>query len=615
MGKNLFIPYDIHYKSPSGAVPDGTAIRFLIELPATLQSSWANLIIAKEGFKKNSIPMKCIERTEDGSSWTCEFTPPDSGLWFYEFEAEGEWLPAVIRCGSDGCGTFFYDSPLFLQTVYDKPFTTPSFLKGGVLYQIFPDRFYNSKTPKAGVPKDRILREDWGGMPEYRPDQDGIIHNNDYFGGDLKGITEKLDYLSNLGVTCLYLNPIFEAHSNHRYNTADYRKVDPLLGTNEDFIELCSTAKKRGISILLDGVFSHTGDDSIYFNKNRRYGKDGAFHDLMSPYRSWYQFERNSYKSWWGIDTLPEVNEEDPSYVEFICGKKGVLQKWLSYGASGFRLDVADELPDSFLDNLRKSVKSENPGAMILGEVWEDATTKISHGGRRRFLLGKQLDSVMNYPLRESLLHFVRNGDPGPLAEGIESLLSRYPKPSVDTLMNFLSTHDIERAITALAGPVLPANDRLKQAATKLTKEETKRGQKLLLIAYSILFFLPGVPCIYYGDEIGMQGYRDPFNRRCFDWEAVNGNPLTESLRRLSRIRKELHCTKEGGYRTLLRSHGLFAFQRSGGDRVLVLANSTEEEAGMEVPKEFADSAVYGGTLKDKILTVPPLTSAILVAK
>ncbi len=255
-----------------------------------------------------------------------------------------------------------------------------------MIYQIFPDRFAGSGKAKTDVPDDRVLRTDWGGEPNWRPTKDGKVLNNDFFGGDLAGITEKLPYLASLGVTCLYLNPIFEASSNHRYDTGNYERIDPLLGTDDDLRALCEKANEHGISVILDGVFSHTGDDSKYFNKYGRYDSLGAYQSKESSYYSWYKFDKwpNKYDSWWGIDILPEVQEDEPSYIEYITGENGIARRWLRCGIRGWRLDVADELPDAFLDAFRAAVKSETPDALILGEVWEDASNKTSYGERRR---------------------------------------------------------------------------------------------------------------------------------------------------------------------------------------------------------------------------------------
>lgn len=276
------------------------------------------------------------------------------------------------------------------------------------MYQIFPDRFYRSGTTKYNVPQDRYLHQRWGSQPEWRPNHQGEITNSDYFGGDLEGIIQKLDYLQSLGITCIYLNPIFEAHSNHRYDTADYTKVDPLLGTKEDFKRLCKEANKRGMHIMLDGVFNHTGSDSIYFNRKGRYQTLGAYQSQESPYYDWYQFYQwpEQYACWWNFETLPNVNETNETYNAYINGTDGVIQTWLKAGADGWRLDVADELPDLFLDDITKAAKQVKPTSMILGEVWEDASNKMAYGQRRRYLLGKQLDSVMNYPFREAIIGF-----------------------------------------------------------------------------------------------------------------------------------------------------------------------------------------------------------------
>ena len=294
-----------------------------------------------------------------------------------------------------------------------------------------------------------------------RQDMLGMMLYIDAFAGNLKGVKKKLPYLEELGVTCIYLNPIFEAHANHRYNTANYLKADPLLGTNEDFAALCAEAKKHGIRIILDGVFSHTGSDSLYFNREGRYGPGGAYRDRNSPYRSWYDFDSGyvgGYRSWWGFETLPEVNEETPSYVEFITGPGGVIDTWLRRGAAGFRLDVADELPDEFIEKVRAAVKRVSPEKFLLGEVWEDATTKFGFNKRRTYLLGKGLDSVMNYPFKNAVLDFVKGKPAEQAMTEILTICEHYPAPAMDTALNFLSTHDTERALTVIADE--PANGR-----------------------------------------------------------------------------------------------------------------------------------------------------------
>ncbi len=417
------------------------------------------------------------------------------------------------------------------------------------MYQIFPDRFYFSGEEKDIKRKDFTRNKDWYALPVWQPNEHGEITNSDFFMGDLKGIARKLDYLQQIGVSCIYLNPIGEAYSNHRYDTGDYSHVDPILGTEDDFRELCALAKERGIHVINDGVFSHTGADSVYFNRYGRYGDGGAYRDMNSPYYSWYKFNEwpDNYHSWWGFYTLPEVNETDPAFNEYINGENGIIRKYMRLGNSGWRLDVADELPDEFMVNLRNSVKEENPEALIVGEVWEDASNKESYGARRKFLLGEQLDTVMNYVFRGAILDFCRGQDARYTMASIMSVIENYPRPVLRVLMNSLSTHDTERALTIVAGEPLNDRDRAWQAAQKLSPEKRKMGIKLMKIASAMQYTLPGFPCVYYGDEAGMEGYRDPFNRCCYPWGKEN-KELVEWHKKLGALRAEYSAFWDGEF-------------------------------------------------------------------
>ena len=517
----IFHAQDTTYKSPFGAVSAGTPIRFQADLPKDGTLVQPQLLVCRDGQwdQPQIIPMTLQQTLPQVNRFRAAYTPKQPALLFYRFSCTHEGKTVDFYSDPDGKAVLQGDC-WWQLTVYDPAYQTPDFIKGGLYYQIFPDRFFCSKKAKQNVPADRILHPDFSGLPEFLPNAQGKILNNDYFGGDLAGIAEKIPYLRELGVTCLYLNPIFEAHSNHRYNTADYRKIDPLLGTEEDFRQLCDAAHQAGMAVILDGVFSHTGSDSIYFNREGRYGNSGAFRDPQSPYRKWYQFEQYPYRyhSWWGIDTLPNVNEEEPTYLDFICADDGVLAFWMGLGADGFRLDVADELPDCFLDAVRRQLKKHG-ARLLIGEVWEDASNKIAYGQRRRYLLGEQLDGVMNYPLGNAILSFVRNGGGQDLARTVWTILEHYPPQTVSVLMNSLSTHDIPRAITALAGEPFAGQDREWQAARHfLPPDRYQDGKKKLRLASLLQYLLPGVPCLYYGDEAGLSGYRDPFNRCPYPW-------------------------------------------------------------------------------------------------
>ena len=506
--------------------------------------------------------------------------------------------------------------PDFQQTVYDENFVTPDFLKGGIMYQIFPDRFFKSNQEKKNVPTTRVLRK-WGDTPYWNEEQMNGIWNNDYFGGDLKGIEEKLPYIADLGVTCIYLNPIFESHSNHRYDTADYEKVDSLLGDENDLKSLCKKSKEKyGISIILDGVFSHTGCDSRYFNMYNHYNDVGAYNSKQSPYYSWYKFINwpDDYHSWWGIKLLPEVIEEDESYRNYICGKNGILKKWLKCGIAGYRLDVADELPDIFLDDLRKSVKSENPNAIIIGEVWEDATNKFAYGQRRKYLLGEELDSVMNYPFADAVLDFVRFANGDSFFNSVMSIVENYPPQVLSVLMNHIGTHDTVRAITRLAGENPDGHDRTWQFEhNTLSKFDYLRGVSMMKIASLIQFTLPGVPSIYYGDEIGMQGMKDPFNRGCMAWDDVN-DELLKWYKRLGQIRHSSKAFINGDFEKVYCDGGVIAYSRNcESDSVLVAINNSNESKKIFVGTQWDNSySLFDEICVDGFITLPPYRYTLL---
>lgn len=614
-----YIPFNSRntvHKYPFGAVKENEKITFKVVLPRSLSCRGVNLVIHKDGCENRYHQFFWLSMQGEGEEWWClDYIPEETGLYFYHFEYDTPWGMSQILHDGSCLGTLSGGTLDWQMTVYAKDFTTPKWLKGGLIYQIFPDRFASSGTPKNGVPKDRKLRSDWGGEPEWRPTKDGKVLNNDYFGGDLKGIEEKLPYLSSLGVSCIYLNPIFEAQSNHRYDTSDYSKTDSILGTEEDFSSLCKTAKEYGISIILDGVFSHTGDDSVYFNKYGRYGKGGAYNSQNSPYYKWYKFMSwpDKYHSWWGIDILPEVTEESPEFIEFITGKNGIARKWLKLGARGWRLDVADELPDKFIDEFRKAIKEEKEDAFLLGEVWEDASNKFSYGERRRYLQGAQLDSVMNYPFAEAVITFVRTGVVEGFTDKIMTILENYPKCVIDVLMNHIGTHDTMRAVTRLAGESCEYRDRQWQSSKKLTQKQYEKGIKLLKIASAIQYTLPGVPSLYYGDEAGMQGYKDPFNRVCYPWGNEN-EELISWYKSLGKVRQQCKCLKDGSFCTVSEMLGCLAYTRSGKeDEIMLIANRNEHEIDYYLPESWHSSvSVLGGVMKHGKIKLGALEAAII---
>ena len=497
-----------------------------------------------------------MQKTEFG--WTISMRFEQTGLYFYSFFIKNQ---GNISCGYQEMGVLSTTENGFLLTVSSADYHTPDWFKGGVMYQIFPDRF--CKEGSMPDVKGRIERKDWGGIPSYRPNEKGKVLNNDFFGGNFKGIESKLPYLKQLGVTTIYLNPIFEAASNHRYDTSNYMEIDKVLGTEQDFDKLVQAAENQGIRIILDGVFNHTGDNSIYFNKYGEYNSLGAYQSKDSPYYSWYSFQEfpKKYSSWWGIDILPEVNENSPEYQEFIFGKDGVLKNWLRHGIGGYRLDVADELPDFFLKKLRKSVKDENPDAIIIGEVWEDASNKIAYSTRREYLQGYELDSVMNYPLKDGIIKYMQTGNAAELLHCIRVLQNHYPKETLDCLMNVLGTHDTARILTVLGGIYCKNKDEMASESAYLNENERKIAIEKLKTAAILQFTLPGVPCIYYGDENGMEGHIDPFCRFCFDWTNLNED-LIAFYQKLGKLREEYREIFKDGVFSALRADGGFIFYK-----------------------------------------------------
>lgn len=618
----MYIPYNSrkeYHKNKFGAVQEGTPIVFRIVMPRSFSVSYAFLAVKEEFTQERqliSMEWECMQGDSE-EWWRVEFTPSKAGLYFYHFEYDTPFGRSVILLNKEGYGILNASGSDWQLTVYEKGFSSPDKFKGGIIYQIFPDRFAFSGKDKKDIPSYRILRSDRENEPYWKPDEKGITLNNDFFGGDLEGIRQKLDYLESLGVTCIYLNPIFKAHSNHRYDTGDYLSIDPLLGDEKDFSKLCSDAKKKGISVILDGVFSHTGDDSVYFNKYSSYPSVGAYQSKESPYYNWYKFRSfpDDYECWWGIKILPEVTEENEDFLGFIAGENGVLRKWMKLGADGWRLDVADELPDVFLDRLREAVKAEKSDALVLGEVWEDASNKVSYSVRRRYLLGRQLDSVMNYPFAEAIIRFARTCDTSSFSETVMTVLENYPKTVVDVLMNHIGSHDTVRIINALAGESLMNKSRSWQSGKRLSPESYEKGIKLVKLSSVIQFTLPGIPSIYYGDEIGMQGYADPFNRGCFVEENAEKS-LLEHYRKIGEIRRKHTCFKEGDFRFVSCERACIAYIREDeNDSLLIIANRNETDIEYYLHEEWHSSELIFGEGKSSYFVKVPAMSAVILKK
>lgn len=603
------------YRNKLGALAEGESLRLKVLLHKDAAVSNAFLVIKKDTESEyTQTLMTPADFLGDYRFYECEISLGE-GLYWYHFRYESDFGEFFVKKSEHSLGIVSKDGNDWQLTVYDKDFKTPDWLDGGIIYQIFPDRFYNSGKKKIGVPKDRYVVSDWKKTPEYTQDDNFKCLGNDYYGGDLLGIEQKLPYLKSLGVSCIYLNPIFEAHSNHRYNTANYMKIDASLGSKADLESLVKAAKRQGIYIILDGVFSHTGDDSLYFNKYGRYTTDGAYNSEISPYRSWYKFDQSEigYSAWWGVPSLPEVIEDDPDFTEFITGENGVIRYWLKKGVKGFRLDVADELPDNFLDNVRKAIKSENPNNFLLGEVWEDATNKISYDSRRRFLRGKQLDSVMNYPFADAIIDYLLGGNSRNLIDTVLEILENYPAPAVKLLMNHLGTHDTPRILTLLGKGGAESTNREWQAAQSLTEDEYKKAVSLLKVGSLIQYALPGVPSLYYGDEVGIEGFGDPFCRAAFPWDDINGD-LLRHYRALGVVRRQNKAFCSGEFIPVYANFGEIAFIRKKDDeQILIAATRWHESTEITLPEEFKNAkCLLGASPNGTTLKLMPYGFSVL---
>ena len=529
------------YKTPFGTLTPGQVCTVHIHIPCAVGTTAVTLLLKYEDGKTGAQDIPLEKQSVKGAYevWGGDFSIPHTGLYFYYFYVHKP--DGGFRLFKQGDDTNMEAGSLWQVSCVPADFHTPDWAKGATIYQIFPDRFYKAgNCDPTGKLTPYTLHRTWGEEVEWKPTADGKVLNNDFYGGNFKGITEKLDYIASLGVNLIYLNPISKSFSSHRYDTGDYKTPDPLLGTEEDFSELCRQAHSRGIRVILDGVYSHTGSNSPYFNREGQFDSVGAYNSTESPYYSWYTFYNwpDSYNAWWNFDTLPTVNKMDPAFINYIIeDEDSVVAHWLRLGADGFRLDVADELPDEFIGLLRRRIKGIKPDALLLGEVWEDASTKIAYGSRRTYFTQGELDSVMNYPFRTAIIDYVRGRDGGKgLKEAVMAIVENYPAEVVQCNMNLLGTHDTPRILTVLVDDFNGTREEMSKR--RLSRHQFDIAYDRLLMASFLQYTLPGSPSLYYGDEAGMEGGKDPFNRRTYPWGYENME-FVEHFKRLGRLRRE----------------------------------------------------------------------------
>lgn len=489
--KITYNSWDAKYKRPFGAIQAGSTVKWALQVDQKIEQ--ATLWLIKINEDPVAYPMNFDEQS---GLYHTQVTVGTPGLYNYYFVLKVNQQTFYVEEGFFGQGHLKPERKnltLFQLTCYERAVPEVDWYQNGVAYQIFPDRFANGNPHGeiSGRKKNSFLYATIEDKPYYIKNDRGEITRWDFFGGNLKGIMQKIPYLKSLGITIIYLNPIFLAASNHRYDTADFMKIDPMLGTEADLAALIKELHANHMHLLLDGVFNHVGRDSIYFK--------AALRDKNSPYYSWFNFINypQKYQSWWGVSDLPETNKSNPAYQQFIYGPHGVLAKWTKMQVDGWRLDVADELPMPFLRNMRKRLMKENNQVMI-GEVWEDASNKFVNSEFRPYVNGDNLTGVMNYPVRNFIVNLLTASDQATeqtLFSNLALLIEHYPRAFLRNCLNNIGTHDTPRIKTLLAG-----------------------NEKLVAIAFSLLFMLPGVPCIYYGDEAGQIGGKDPDNRRYFPW-------------------------------------------------------------------------------------------------
>ena len=580
----LFDSKKLCHKAPFGTLIPGQLCTLSIHVPKTVGALRVECCI--NGQDGGAVQTALMEPVEERGAYVVfrgSFQLAQCGLYFYFFRIYK--TNGSFRLFKTGDQTNMEAGDQWQVSCIPADFTTPDWAKGAVIYQVFPDRFHKSgDCDLTGKLEPYSIHEDWYEEVQWRPTPEGLVLNNDFYGGNFRGITEKMDYIASLGVEILYLNPISKSFSSHRYDTGDYMTPDPMLGTEADFVRMCEAAHSRGIRVVLDGVYSHTGSDSLYFNKNGSFSGKGAYQSPDSPFFSWYTFQSypDSYQSWWGFDTLPTVRKMDPAFVEYIItGENSVVAHWLRLGADGFRLDVADELPNEFILLLKQRIRQLKPDALLIGEVWEDASNKIAYGQRRRYFVDGVLDSAMNYPFRTAILNFMRQWDDGEtLADTVMTIVENYPPQVLCCNMNLLGTHDTARILTALVDDF--DGSREKKARRQLSKARYVQAKELLMMASFLQYMLPGAPSLYYADETGMEGYKDPFNRRTYPWGREDAELLAH-FRQLGRLRKTNACLRTGDMEFFRTKDGQLGFtRRAEGKTVRIYLNRSQQS--WEIP-------------------------------
>ena len=583
------------YKAPFGAVRCGEEIKLRLKILGPVEGV-ACQVCLREGEKQEVyLPMEPMvpkgEETWYEASWTMQSTPGLQWYFFRIISGSEIYYYGNNAGGLGGEGQLMNSKPIAYQITVYREAIVPSWYKEGIVYQIYVDRFYNGM-PHGQIlhpKKNSFIHGNWDDAPFYVKDQEGRILRWTFFGGNLQGIIAKLPYLEELGVTILYLNPIFLAPSNHKYDTADYHAIDPMYGDEDTLTCLVQAAGKCGISIILDGVFAHVGSDSLYFNRYGNHKGIGAYQSETSPFSSWFEKgdSGEGFRYWWGVEDLPKVRAMEDSYRAFLFGgKNSVIDHWMSHGIKGWRLDVADELPDEFLQELRQAVKEKDPESVLIGEVWEDASNKVSYGKRRRYFSGDALDGVTNYPWRAILLDFLL-GKTSARDAGLRlmSLFENYPPENFRASLNLIGSHDRMRILTVLGEAPPPESiSEEEKAYYRLDAEKREKAMKRLQLLTLLQMTFPGVPCLYYGDEAGLEGYDDPYNRGTYPWDRED-KTLLAWYQKVLRLRQAYPIIHQGVWRPFNQGNEVLGIRiQHEGEELLVFINRSVQES---VPVQF----------------------------
>jgi cyclomaltodextrinase / maltogenic alpha-amylase / neopullulanase len=629
------------HKQPFGAVTPGTVMNFAVDALPGVQKM--TLVVEKRRLEGNQevleytevarMPMsKATQGQHERWSATHRFTDVHVyGYWFeaeiggkrYAYQNNRNALHWTREKGTGGVGEVgelpSATSAIrrFRQTVHAADFKVPDWAADVVYYYVFPERFRNGdkkNDPKPGRDKYQShtveLHRSWTEKP-FRPgsgDGGDAVFNNDFFGGDLAGIIDKLDYIKELGANTIYMTPVFKAPSNHKYDTADFKQIDPAFGTNADFERLTSEAKKRGIRVIADTSLNHVGSDSLYFDRFANHQAQGAFEggriNPSSPYASWFSFDATQkdadkqYKGWVGINDLPELDKSSPGWRNFAYkSRDSVMKTWLDRGAAGWRMDVAPWVPDDFWREWRSEIKRHAPDTLTISEAWFDCS---------KYFLGDMFDSTMNYIFRNAVLAYAAGGSAADLVASLEAVREAYPPQAFHALMNLLSTHDAARALHQFG-----FHDETTDAA------KIGQAKQRLLLAVFLQMTYPGAPTIYYGDEVGVSGGEDPYNRATYPWEDMGGKPdkaLLAEFKKLTRLRHEHAILRRG--RLLAPLHVdehvvVFAREHEGRWALTAVNNATlPRTVTVTLPQEAA--AHFAGARDGRLtLDIPALFGAV----